>query len=447
MKFDFAKVLDISKRYWAIIVFCVIMLIAVIAIPMFISGQQKTLQTELDKRKKTNDDIAAVLKKPRHQPVVSTDPDATAPPLTEFPNERVIAAGENAIVGVQKQSMAMKDMSEQINVHRVLQPGSLPAPTDPFSFKRVYLAQFETEIPKLLQSATPPTDEEIKLRSDQEAQKLTDQMPKNSATGEVYAKEVLAQNIAMMQASLPEKMRQDAATQHKMYMAPTALSIQPAMAPSAPGAANVAPDAESIWLAQMGLWIQQDVVSAIAKLNAASTNVASSPVKQLVQLYVPADRSMYVLPGAGAPGSAAATAAPAAGTPGASLVPTSTDTDAFPKDYNASVTGRVSNGVFDVVEFYVVLNVQAGDVERVIQELERNRLLTVTVSEIQAVNSAAMQLQGYYFGKTPIVTLTLKCEELYMRDWTHTLMPGPIKTFLNVDQQPAQGTTPTAAAN
>lgn len=446
MKFDFAKILDISKRYWAIIVFCVVMLIAVIAIPLFVSGQQVALQKELDKRKKDSDDIAQVLHKPRHQPVVSVDPDAAAPVLTEFPNERVIAAGENAIVGVQKQSMAMKDMSERINVHQVLQPGSLPNPTDPFSFKRIYLAQFETEIPKLLQSATPPTDEEIKLRSDQEAQKLTDQMPKNSATGEVYAKEVLAQNIAMMQASLPEKMRQDAATQHKMYMAPTALSIHPALAP-APGTANIAPDAESIWLAQMGLWIQQDVVSAIAKLNAASTNVASSPVKQLVQLYVPSDRSLYVLPGAAGQGSNAATATPAPGTPGASVVPTSTDTDAFPKDYTVSVTGRVTNGVFDVVEFYVVLNVQTGDVERVIQELERNRLLTVTQSEVQAVNSAAMQLQGYYFGKTPIVTLTLKCEELYMRDWTHTLMPGPIKTFLNVDQQPAQGATPTASAN
>jgi hypothetical protein len=447
MKFDFAKILDISKRYWAIIVFCVVMLIAVIAIPVFVSGQQTALQKQLDLRKKTSDDIAQVLHKPRHQPVVSPDPDAAAPVLTEFPNERVIAAGENAIGGVQKQSMAMKDMSLQINVHKVLQPGSLPAPTDPFSFKRIYLAQFENEIPKLLQSATPPTEEEITLRRDQEAQKLTDQMPKNSATGEVYAKEVLAQNIAMMAASLPEKMRQDAATQHKMYMAPTALSIHPALAP-APGTANIAPDAESIWLAQMGLWIQQDVVGAIAKLNAASTNVASSPVKQLVQLYVPSDRSLYVMPGAaGQGGNAAATPAPAAGTAGASAAPTNSDTDPFPKDYTVSVTGRVTNGVFDVVEFYVVLNVQAGDVERVIQELERNRLLTVTQSEVQAVNSASMQLQGYYFGKTPIVTLTLRCEELYMRDWTHSLMPGTIKTFLNVDQQAAQGTTPTAAAN
>ena len=85
-----------------------------------------------------------------------------------------------------------------------------------------------------------------------------------------------------------------------------------------------------------------------------------------------------------------------------------------------------------------MLNVQVPDVERVIQELERSRLITVCQSEVQAVNSAAMQLQGYYFGKTPIITLTLRCEELFMRDWTHTLMPSTIKAYLNVDQQPAQ---------
>jgi hypothetical protein len=443
MKFDFAKILEVSKRYWAIIVFCVIMIVAVIAIPLFVSGQQAQLQKQLALRKATNDQIGQVLHKQRHQPVVSLDPDAAAPLLTEFPNDRVIAAGENAIKGVQRQSLEMKNMAAEINVHKLLLPGSLPVPADPFSFRRVYLAQFETEIPKVLQSATPPTDEEIKFRSDQETQKQTDLMPKNSATGEVFAKEVLQQNINMMLASLPEKLRQEAATQHKMYMAPTALSMHPALAPPAQGAAIIVPDAEAIWLAQMGLWIQQDVVGAIAKLNAASTNVASSPVKQLVQLYVPTDRNLYVLPGAVQGGAAA----PAAGTAGASATPTNTDTDPFPKDYLVSVTGHVSNGVFDVVEFYVVLNVQAADVERVIQEMERNRLLTVIQSEVQSVNSAAMQLQGYYFGKTPIVTLTLKCEELFMRDWTHTLMPGTIKTFLNVDQQPGQGTTPTASTN
>lgn len=435
MKFDFAKILDISKRYWVIIVFCLLMIAAMIAMPVFVSGQQEALQKELNEHKAIGDQIAQVKNKQRHQPVVSPDSDAAAPLLTEFPNNQVIAAGENAIKEVQSQSMQLKDDSIRINVHQLLVPGSLPTPQDPYHFQQIYLKQFipdkdaPSEFQNALDAATPPTDDEIKLRADQETQKLTEAQPHNQQ-GEVYNKDALQESISEMLASLPEQMRHEAATKHKMYMAPSALSIQPALAPAAPGAATVVPDAEAIWFAQMGLWIQQDVVNTIARLNAPSTNVESSPVKQLVQIHVPSDRSMYVIAGPGSNGTPAAARA--------SPVPAGTDTSPFPKDYAVSVTGRVCNGVFDVVQFYVVLNVQAPDVERVIQELERNKLITVCQSEIQAVNSAAMQLQGYYFGKTPIVTLTLRCEELFMRDWTHTLMPSTVKAFLNVDQQAGQ---------
>lgn len=440
MKFDFNKILELSKRYWVIIAFCVVMLIAVIAIPAFVSGQQEALQKDLDTRKATNDSIAQVLSQQRHQPVVSMTVDAAAPLLEQFPNDRLIAAGENAIKGVQLQSLKMKDDAVRINLHKLLVPGSLPDPTDTFRFQQIYMKQFQTEIPTLLGSATPPTDEEIGLRAQQETQRITAEQPHN-ASGDVWNKDVLQQNINMMLANLPERMRQDAAEHHKMYVAPTALSIHPALAPPAPGAPTLALDAEAIWLGQMGLWIQQDVAGAIAQLNAASTRVETSPVKQLVQIYVPSDRSLYVMP---VPSAAGAAASPAAGPAAA---PVTTDTDPFPKDYAASITGRVSNGTFDVVHFYVVLNVQVPDVERVIQTMERGRLLTVLQSEVVAVNSAAMQTQGYYFGKTPIVTLTLKCEELFMRDWTHTLMPPTIKAFLNVDQAPAAPTTPTASTN
>jgi hypothetical protein len=446
MKFDFAKVLDTCKRYWVLITFCVVMLIAVIAIPAFISGQASSLQKDLQARKKTNDDLAGLLHKQRHQPVVTLQTDATAPELTVFPNEKVIQAGEAAIKGLQAQSLKLKSDSVQINTHPLLVPGSLPVPRDPFQFQQVYLKQFTTELPKALNAATPPTDEEIKYQADVKAKELTDAMPHNSATGEVYAKDVLQQNINNMLSRLPEQMRQSAANQHKMYMAPSALALQPSMAPPAPGAPQVMPDAEQIWFAQMGLWVQQDVIKAIIDLNRPATQVANATVKELVQIFVPADRTMYVLPNITGPNGAPAPA-PAA-TPGApppSPIPTSTDTDPFPKDFAASPSGRVCNGVFDVVRFDIIMNVQARDIERVIQELEKNRLITVNQSEITSVNAAVLQQQGYYFGPEPIVTLTLKCEELFMRDWTRPFMHGPIKQFLNADLPPGAPGAPGPA--
>lgn len=443
MKFDLAKILDVSKRYWVIIVFCVVMVIAMVAVPTFVASQAAALQKRLNDSKAVDDQIKQVMQKQRHQPVVSLDTNATAPELTRFPNDKVIAAGQAAIGGVQSQSQKLKEVSLAINRRLPLLP-----PTDPYRFQQTYLKQFTTEIPKLLNAATPPTDEEIKYRADIETQALTEKQPHNTVTGEIMGKEVLQQNINQKLATLPEQMRQEAATQHKMYMSPAALSLQPALAPPAPGAPTVVPDAEQMWLAQMGLWVQQDVVNAIAKLNQSATNVDTAVVKELVEIFVPTDRSMYVLPNAAAGAGGGTTPAAGAGpdAAAASAVPASTDTDPFPRDYSVSQTGRVCNGVYDVVQFDVVLNVQAKDVERVIQELERSRLITVNQAEVQAVNSDAMKFQGYYYGKTPIVTLTLRCEELFLREWTHTLMPDSIKKFLNVDQQPAAAPSPTASA-
>ena len=88
---------------------------------------------------------------------------------------------------------------------------------------------------------------------------------------------------------------------------------------------------------------------------------------------------------------------------------------------------------------------QASEVNKVIQGLERNRLLTVYQSDLQAVNSLELQQDGYYFGPHPMVTLTLKCEGLFLRSWTCPPMPPAIKQYLNV-QEPAPA-QPTAMAN
>jgi len=429
-------VLEVSKKNWISISLGVLMVAAVIAIPTFISSQQEALQKTLAERKAVYDRLVSLKGKTRHQPVVSLDPDSVPPPLDAFPNQAMINAGQASIQRVQQESLQLKDMAVSMNVHALLLPGSLPGPGDPFQFKQIYLQQFKTALPARLQSVTPPTDDEIKLRADSETARITGEAAKDKATGEIYNKDVLQQNIATMLARLPEDMKREAATKHKMYMPPSALSIQPELVDQ-PGV-NTVPDIEKIWLAQVGLWIQQDVVDAIANLNGASKRVADSPVKQLLQIYVAPDKeSLYVLPtNGGAPAAPSGPLTPGAAPP--SVVAINTDTDPFPRDFSVSPTGRICNGVFDVVNFTVVMQVQAADVEKVIQEFERNRLITVYQTDIEAVNSAVMQQQGFYFGKNGVVTLTMKCEELLMRDWTHKLMPPTIKAFLNVDRAPEQ---------
>ena len=444
MKFDFQKILEVAKKNWASIALGVLMLIAFISVFTIVSSQRAALQTSLDERKKVYDDLDRLLHKTRHAPVVSINPDAAAPELGKFPNPPIIKAGEEAIARVGEQSLALKTLAVRMNAHKPLVPGSLPGPTDGFRFQRIYLEQFSKVIPATLQSATPPTEEEIKGRADELTAEITKKQP-HTDTGAVYNPQALQQQISEMLANLPAKMRQDAANNHRLYMAPSALSIHPVLAGGT--GQTVMPDAEHIWLAQVGLWVQQDVIDAVARLNANSKVVADSPVKQIVQIYVAPDRSLYVMPGAPTGGAPAAPAVGGAAAGPASPIPTNSETDPLPKDYSVSPTGRVCNGVFDVVHFYVVLNVQAVDLERVIRELEQNRLITVYQVDVTGVNSAAFQQIGYFFGKNPVVTVTLNCEELMLRDWTQKMMPPEIKRFLNVGQQPGapDAGQPTAA--
>ena len=69
--------------------------------------------------------------------------------------------------------------------------------------------------------------------------------------------------------------------------------------------------------------------------------------------------------------------------------------------------------------------------------MQKGRLLTVYHSDIVVVNSLAKEQEGYFYGPVPVVTLTLRCEELFMRSWTRPLMPPSIKQYLNVQEAPA----------
>ena len=432
--------MEIVKKNWVSILCGVIALIAVIAIPTFVSSQQKQLQNDLNKRKETYDTAAALLAKQRHQPVVSLDPNAPAVPLNGFPSPKVIEQGIAAMSKVQAQSQELKKLAASMNAHQLLVEGSLPSPKDSYMFQQAYLRQFQTEIPQALNSITPPTEEAIRAEHDRREKDMTDKWPHDPVTHEILNKPALDQNIQRMSITLPEEMRINAATQHKIYMDPSSsLSMHPGLQPGNGGMSRQL-DAETVWYAQMGLWVQQDVVNTIAELNKDSHDVEHSPVKQLLQILVASDKNMYAIP------------SPPEGTPAvvASATPTvatNTDADPLPKDFTVSPTGRICNGVFDVVHFTVSMNVQAADINRVIQGLERGRLLTVFQTDIQAVNSAEMKQLGYYFGSNPVATITLNCEELFMRDWTRPYMPPPVKQLLNVQEPGAAAQQPTASTN
>lgn len=432
--------MDVVKKRWLSILCGVVALIAVGVYATWNASQRTKLQQQLAQRKQTYDQLQAVLNKQRHLPIVSLTADAPAEELKHFPSQKIIEAGKAAVKQVQDQSLAVKNEAVAMNKHRLLVEGSLPSPVDAFAFVRAYNEQFNPKnpksIPAMLNAATPPTDAEIQSRQAKLEQDMLAKAPRN-AEGEIYQKDQLDQQIKEAQDRLPEVMKNEAATQHKMYMAPDALTQHPDLA----AGSGMTPDATKIWYAQMMLWVEQDVAAGINELDKSSHNVDQSPVKQLVLLSIPPSDAMYAIPNA----AANASATPGA-TPGpTSNVPANADTDPLPKDFTISPTGRACNGVFDVVHFTLVLKVNSSDIGRVINELERGRLITVYQTDVQSVNSAAEAQEGYLLGSSPVAQITLQCEELFLRDWTKPLMPPEIQTLLNAQPQPAAAAQPTAS--
>jgi hypothetical protein len=208
------------------------------------------------------------------------------------------------------------------------------------------------------------------------------------------------------------------------------------------------PDYIGVWTAQVAMWVQQDVVEAIvltnhmaadrAALDRAGANatlaalkipVTRAIVKRLVRIDAPRG---YITPyGTGdapllmnTPLSSVqqATASAMGGQVGqpqdpalaAAAQPAQT-AELVPRLFNRSCTGRVSNRLYDVVHFTVVVDVDAARYQHFIANLTNGKLITVLDTDLKAIDLEKAQERGFVYGSEPVVQLKLKCEAIFMR--------------------------------
>jgi hypothetical protein len=97
-----------------------------------------------------------------------------------------------------------------------------------------------------------------------------------------------------------------------------------------------------------------------------------------------------------------------------------------------SPTGRICNPMFDVVQFTLVVRLDASQIPCFIQTLGQGRLIDIYNINQVSVDSIDAKAAGYIYGPLPVVQLTLNCEALFLREWTFPLMPDAIRTLLNI---------------
>ena len=455
--------MDMVKRNIVSIIFGVIALLALVALFVPLGGMESEFQAKLKQQAQLDQSINTLLRTPRVKPIITgTQPE----PLDVFPSRNVIEEAKRVTDDVKDKSFKVLTAAEQINRagHYLLVPKSLPFTADSTvmtTFRKTYnqvITPGQTppladprhpemgpwNIPKMLDSAAPPTEPELAWWLQYEwEQKYVPRIikvaapagsPEGTPDRELNRSEIVAE-FRKNRDKFVEDLRRKRSRENKIYLEPSAISRALNMEETI----STPPSVEDMWFAQLSLWVQQDACFAIKAMNEKSTNILNSPVKHLLKLDVKRGFDMYEL--AVAPGQAPVSAegAPATATPEGEI----------PRFYPKSFTGRVCNSMYDVVHFELAAVVDAKHVRDFIRMLEFGRFVTVLEVDMRHEDLVTRKQEGYDYGDSPVVELSLRGEALFLRDWTaHSAdapMPAKVKEWLGVKKkEQVPGTTPPA---
>ena len=199
-----------------------------------------------------------------------------------------------------------------------------------------------------------------------------------------------------------------------------------------------APPLEQCWEWQWRTWIVDDVVAALAAANTDQAGQAYSastgPIKRLEALDVPE----WDLPAAVSGARGAAPATPDLAAP-------------IPRDYEISPTGRAGwpdnpGSFYDVRYADLSLIVDSSRITQVLDAFPRTGLMTVVSLNIEEYDPLADVAQGYYYGESHLVRLTIRVETVWIRTWMAPMIPDSIRALLGVPEswahpEPAAGST------
>ncbi|MEE2906245.1 MAG: hypothetical protein VX527_00285 [Planctomycetota bacterium] len=105
-------------------------------------------------------------------------------------------------------------------------------------------------------------------------------------------------------------------------------------------------------------------------------------------------------------------------------------------NFDVSLTGRISNALYDVVLVDVTLIVDKDHLADTLQSLVASRFLTIrdlTIERAQVYEALAM---GFLYGESPVIKLDLTIETIWLRSWTQEYMPNTVRAALGI--QPAK---------
>ncbi|MBK9127105.1 MAG: hypothetical protein IPM13_04825 [Phycisphaerales bacterium] len=423
-------ILDLLKSHWITLVSGVVALGAVV---ILVLGMMRTnVVEEMNRHKALAGEISSLMSGAKHEGMITAEKERG----TKF-DEQYRAALETA---------------RSINKRDPLLPGVFPRPASQavaFQFQDAYKQRF-LMLPRELQGGGPPTQQEIQDEAERLAEEIRRKKgelsldlppgplppPAPPAPGADPREPPPSPAMGPGQATatgVPAGLaEQNAAVRTarsiRMYVEATgsraAFQISPIIA------SLEAPSARDMWYAQVGLWIQEDVVRALAGLNAEAAarlkaedaHVGNMPVKHLLGIrvlgYLTKTGQLVRLDAMRSDTSGPGQPVIAAGTP-------------MPGELKPSFTGRTSDDQFDVVRFSVQLIADQRDLLRVADAITRANFY-----QLVSLNYDAGPVGGqdgpYLYGDAPVVRATYDFEGFMARKAYEELMPEDVRKDLGI---------------
>jgi len=436
----------VKKNMWSIV--CGVVAVLAVASTYYpLSGKLVELNDKLNGSAAEERKFKQLITLNPNMPVI--DPKTSeVKPLGMFPTDRVIEKGRQVVGKVHTESEKLQQKAMEMNKREPLVPNALSTPREPWlsAFKQQYYEGLD-QMRKEMDATTVPTEIEIREKIDQVWK--DDYEPNISKVGDVAQNEApLRAQFEERKKELPKEMRWERAKQHVMYVNPekpgAVQGTSSGMTPSfdyhpgipTPDSKDL-PNVIDIWSAQLGYWIQEDVVKAIIQTNKGAKSVDEAIVKRLIRTDIKkeylTDTGPVQIATAMNPGNIVVVVNAAGQTP--------TDSAGPRKVFGYSATGRVCNPSYDVMHFTVTIDADAQRFQTFINNLTRSKFITVLRINMRGVDRERIQQTSfYYYSKQPVVRMEIKAETIFFRSWTadpqHPLMPVNVQKLLKIPQTP-----------
>ena len=208
------------------------------------------------------------------------------------------------------------------------------------------------------------------------------------------------------------------------------------------------PSLAEMFVWQWDQWIVEDMLAALTAANADSRSVLDAPVKRLRYLQV-LDNPLAAQEessskssgpaGFGMNNSGRGPAPPdAAGAPAMAANPKAP----VPMDFNRSFTGRKSNPLYDVRNVAMGLVVDVDRLPEVLDAIAKQNFFTVIDMDIEQADPFTDVREGFMYGSSPVMRVSLLVETVWLREWTTEYMPDELKKMMGIALPP----DPNAAA-